>query len=303
MRRFITCILSIVVAIATVYEVTGGQIILAANQDELSTIVKIEKTLNIPCEHTFGDYELTVAPSVNTNGIETRICTRCRKKEKRVYICPHTNVRLVESEPATCLTTGFENFACEDCGTVVDTIVLEQIPCNFGDWYCVVQATPIEPGRMTRECVSCGSVETKEYTMEMAGPNSIFVPGTEINHEFAVTSFTQHAVDTNEIVYTEDAWGHDPNNPFILGHNYGAMQYIADIQIGQYIYVSVNNEIEIYEVVVSEFAMQNSTKKNIVGQTTGMSMWDSVGDKTLHMYTCYGGTNGRWLVLAKLIAV
>jgi sortase (surface protein transpeptidase) len=112
----------------------------------------------------------------------------------------------------------------------------------------------------------------------------------------AISSFTQSAVDKYDIVYTTEAM--DSNNPFILGHNHGTMQYISKINKGDLIYVSVNGNVRTYKVVVSEFAMQNNSHTDIIGQSSGYSIWDNLGGETLHMYTCYGVNNGRWMVLA-----
>ena len=139
------------------------------------------------------------------------------------------------------------------------------------------------------------------YNMSELENNSIYITGTDINHGFTISSFTQSAVDTYDIVYTEET-DLGSNNPFVLGHNYGTLGILNQTKVGAHIYLNINGVIEIYEVVVSEYALQNSAWTDIIGQTTGTSLWHNYGCKTLHMYTCYGNNrNGRWLVLAKKI--
>ena len=251
------------------------------------------------CQHTFGEYELFIMPGEGRNGIETRICETCKTAEEREYVCPHANVYMSERTEASCFESGSATYRCVLCKTVTTTEVVEKEDCSYGEWYTAKYATHLENGVMQRKCSVCGNVESYSFAMKMAGANAVYIPGTGINHTIHIGGFTQSDVDKYNIVYTTEA--QSGANPFILGHNTGTMNLIQYTKVGQYIYVSINGTVEIYEVVVSEFGMQNDSWTDIIGQTTGTSLWDSVGEKTLHMYTCHGGTNGRWLVLAKLV--
>ena len=92
------------------------------------------------------------------------------------------------------------------------------------------------------------------------------------------------------------------DDPFILGHNYGTMKLLKGVLINDYIYININGQTETYQVVISELRQATDDEMDIIGLTTGTSIYQSFGTKTLHLYTCDNGcTNGRWMVLAKKI--
>lgn len=214
--------------------------------------------------HTFGDYKLTIKPSAFKPGLEVRVCSVCLKEEEREYFCVHE----VNDEE---------------------------------EWTYVKYATPFERGERYKNCYLCGAKVSATYTIPKLENNSIYITGTDIKKGFTISSFTQSAVDKYDIVYTEGT-KIGSNNPFILGHKYGTLGMLYQTKVGEHIYLYINGVIEIYEVVISEYGLQNSSWTDIIGQTTGTSIWDNLDCKTLHMYTCYGNNrNGRWIVLAKKI--
>lgn len=295
------------------------------------------------CEHSFGEFILVVLPTPDTPGVEVRTCSNCQSKEERTYICEHTVIpnetvieptcsteglreiscslcdcvlatEILESLPhaetypnviqePTCYSEGLEAIICTECNQTIEEHVLECLECTYGDWFVSREATPVDSGKRYRECTGCGDRISESYTMSMPGKNSIYIPGAGICAEFAITSFTQSAVDKNDIIYTDydDTFAVNSNNPFVLGHCYGTLSKLSKVKVGQCIYLSVNGKIKTYEVKISEFAMQNSEWTDIIGQTSGYSIFDNLGTETLHMYTCYGGTNGRWMVLATFV--
>ena len=133
---------------------------------------------------------------------------------------------------------------------------------------------------------------------EPPGENALFIPGAGIHTNLTVASYTQEAVDNNDVVYSLD---NGENHPFVLGHDYGTLRKLHKTEVGEYVYISIAGEVEAYRVVVSEYARSSDDEKDIIGQKTGASIRDTLGDKTLHMYTCHGWReSGRWLVLAVL---
>ncbi|MBR3614766.1 MAG: hypothetical protein IKL55_06270 [Clostridia bacterium] len=214
--------------------------------------------------HFFGDYEIKIKPSEFKTGLEVRICKKCSKEETREYFCEH---KITEDEK----------------------------------WIYEKYATPFEEGRRYKRCNLCDAKISEKYTIPELENNSIYICGTDIKKQFTISSFTQSAVDRYNIVYTENS-KLGSNNPFVLGHNYGTLGILYQTKIGEHIYLYINGTIEIYEVIISEYGLQNSAKSDIIGQTTGISIWNTYDCKTLHMYTCYGNNrNGRWIVLAKKI--
>ena len=249
--------------------------------------------------HDFGEYEIVVEPSMYKDGLEVRYCKNCDEKEERIYKCKHETITTHVPKTSTCTVNGVVISSCKDCHTPITELVLDLLEHSYGDWSITRYATPLNNGEKVRYCTSCDTKDTTSYSMSMAGSNSIYIPGTSINHIVAISSFTQAAVDSYYIVYTESTWRTGSNDPFVLGHNYWPLGALYQTDVGQYIYLSINGRIETYKVMVSEYAKEINNE--IIGQWTGVSMWRNYGVKTLHLYTCYGGGKGRWLVLAKKV--
>lgn len=256
-----------------------------------------------PNGHSVENYNITVKPTPNQNGVQTGTCSVCDEVVESEYICPHDISCAVMAEEPTCKKTGKENVICEFCETIIETNTVNIVDCNYGDWIEINPATPFESGERYHECIYCEKRVTESYCISMPSENSIYIPGTGICHNFAVSSFTQGAVDSNDIVYAYAYdFGMGANDPFVLGHNTGTMKNLDKTRVGQYIYICKDGIIETYEVIVSEFGMMTADEMDIIGQTSRCSMWRNLGNKTLHMYTCVKGVaNGRWLVLARLV--
>lgn len=250
--------------------------------------------------HRFSDYVLTVAPSIGTDGEEVGHCVRCGAAHGRAVVCGHEmTLRSLDVAPC-CTAEGRELELCALCGSLVAEHELERLPCDYGDWVIEVYAVPGVCGTRTHTCINCGASESESYEMQMR-TNGLYIPEADIDG--AVTVINGH-------IYQEDVDAHDlvygprylrSTGPFILGHNYGTLGKLCHVCVGQYIYVSVGGVVETYEVVISEYGLQNSSWTDIVGQTTGTSIFREFDEKTLHIYTCYGGRNGRWIVLATLV--
>ena len=294
-------------------------------------IDEVIKTAKLP--HTLGEYKITVPAGNNTDGEQEAVCVDCGYVDTKPYVCPHIKIFERTAKNPNCVETGLMEYVCAECTTVVQDVEIPAFGHEFGDWVTVKTATcqskgrqdktcsrcatvesrelqivghsygdwwisksaaPGQSGVKQRDCIWCSKSETKGYEFTM-GANAIYAPGTSLNHNFVVSEMTQANVDRYNIVY---ALSFNGVGPFILGHNTGSMRYISQIKVGQTIYVSLNGNIQKYKVIVSEFGMQNDSWTDIIGQSTGTSIFDNFGVTTLRMYTCYGGTNGRWIVLA-----
>lgn len=293
-------------------------------------------------EHTFSEYDLIRNPSASAPGLEVRVCSVCLKEEEREYDCPHEVTYNKVVKEATCCELGQIDIICELCEVVLENVTLKKTAHIFGayklvvkpsvskpgievrtclncskqekrDYFCahetnakeewtyIKYATPLKKGERYKNCLLCGTVVSEAYAIPALENNSIYITGTDINHRFTISSFTQNAVDKYDIVYTEDV-GLGTKNPFVLGHNTRSLGILDQTKVGELVYVYINGVIEIYEVVVSEYALLNASGKDMIGKTTGTSIWHEYESKTLHIYTCYGvNTNGRWIVLAKKI--
>lgn len=179
-----------------------------------------------------------------------------------------------------------------------------------GGFYCahkktytkvIKEETAYRYGRIIDVCEKCNVKVKEKIGIPYLEENYIYITGTDIKENFVITAFTQSAVDTYNIIYTEKtALGE--NNPFILGHDYKSLGKLYQTKVGEYIILNINGTIEIYEVMASEYGIQNLARTTIIGQNTGISIWHTYEEKTLHLYTCYGeDENGRWIVLARKI--
>ena len=305
---------------------------------DCETILETRKVPSLG--HSYGEYVVTREPILNDDGVELRTCERCGREDYRVFECKHedftsevvkepTCIELgserhicstcgipwyteIEKTPhlesyttiikeATCYSEGIEHVLCSLCSEVLEEHSIPVISCTYGDWKFTKYATPVESGERYKSCIYCGHTKSETYTMSMPSANSIYIPGTGLCHSVTPAGFTQEAVNSYNIVLAHP-WG--ASDPFILGHNTGSMWRLPSTRIGQLVYLSIKGQIEIYEVVVSEHARTENDARNIIGYSTGHDIWDSVGTKTLHMYTCYGDKekDERWIVLAKLVS-
>lgn len=252
-------------------------------------------------EHQFSDYKTTIPISKEHKGVEAKQCFVCGLIIERELVCNHEITICVSNTAPTCIVNGEEIYACDICGEVTEIKTLDKTECTYSDWAFTIIPTPLTDGLIQKHCYVCGHTQSRVYKIVMAGPNSIYIPHPSLNATIHIGDFTQSEVDQYDIVYSENAMDNGSQNPFILGHNYGGLKHLYKVEIGQHIYVSIDGNIEEYEVVVSEYGITNISNTDIIGQTTGHSIFDSVGEKTLHMYTCYGLNNGRWIVLAKKV--
>lgn len=250
--------------------------------------------------HHYGNYIKVLAPSPKHNGLEERRCISCSAVELREYLCTHETIEdIVISEP-TCANTGMSHEICTICETVFSEHSIDALECSWGEWVEIKVATPISSGTKIRNCVNCGKEETTTYTMNMPHANSIYIPGTGICHKLYVGTMSQDSIDAHDLVYDTDYYW--TTGPWVLGHRTGTMSKLPNVKVGQYIYLSINENIKTYVVRYSEFARQNDTWTDIIGQTSGKSVLSNLDDETLHMYTCYGtDKNDRWMVLAELV--
>lgn len=263
---------------------------------------KVLKTFEI--EPTGHDYEkVLIEPATkNKDGLYKYTCKKCNHSYTEVYKCPHTHTHKVVVKEPTCEETGLEVEVCDECETEIKSNELPKLEHQFGDWLINVYATPTSDGEKIRTCSLCGKSETMAYSFVLAN-NSVYIPGTGINHHFTIAPIEQWAVDTYDIIYGyEYERGYGENDPYILGHNYNTLNKLPKTQVGQKIYINVNGNIETYEVQISEYAYMNEEYYDFFGTKSGLSVYTNLGAKTLHLYTCYGSdTRGRWLVLATLV--
>lgn len=79
--------------------------------------------VNGPCEHVWGDWTVSTAPSCMMEGIESSTCGKCGKKRERpVAATGHSFLGKPVTEP-TCTEVGETEFTCQVCGETKMEIV------------------------------------------------------------------------------------------------------------------------------------------------------------------------------------
>lgn len=253
---------------------------------------------NAKLEHEMSDFVITVPATPNNNGVQESTCKLCGYIYQTDYICPHAETTVTELSVADCENVGVKHTTCNECSTILQVEEFPALGHEFGDWYTTKYATPFESGREERICNRCGHAESQSYSISMAS-NSIYIPGTGINGKVVPCGFTQANCDAYDMIYTSEYWG---VGPWIIGHNTRTLGKLSRTKVGQNIYVSINGNIRMYKVFVSEKGTQNASHTNITCDYSGYSIFDEFGCETLRMYTCYGGGEGRWVVFAKRVS-
>lgn len=266
--------------------------------------IPISKILNH--QHSIKS-KMIINPSAEHDGLQKEFCTKCAYKKYKKYLCAHNNTEMIISKVATCTEEGRQEIICKDCKKVLKSVSIPIVEHRFSDWQ------QISNTKMNRTCNNCKKIEEKEIFTQNSNAqidingviknNSIYIPRIGMNASFSIAELTQSAVNQNDIIcgYAY-AIGYNEDDPFILGHNYGTMKLLKGVLINDYIYININGQTETYQVVISELGQATDDEMDIIGLTTGTSIYQSFGTKTLHLYTCDNGcTNGRWMVLAKKI--
>lgn len=250
-------------------------------------------------DHIFEVYQWKVYPCVDKNGILIRTCKNCDYTEEKEFICKHEHLETITIKNATCKNNGKAVKQCSLCKKQFDEISIQKTKHIYSDWNIIKHATPLNKGIKEKSCIYCKHKIQENINFHLSG-NYLYIPG-KIGINFVISGFSQEVIDTYDVIYTEDAVGY--NEPFIYGHAYRTMgTFLSSINVGDIIYVSINNKIRVFQAVVSEYAVKIDNGYNFLGLTTGAKLYDSIGDVTLHMYTCHGSDpNGRWFVLAKYL--
>ena len=248
-------------------------------------------------EHEMTDFAITVPAGPNMNGEQESHCVLCGFSVVEEYICPHNTSHIDVLSVADCENVGVQNTICDECETILQVDEFDALGHSYSDWYITSYATPFNSGTQERVCETCEKTETEYYSMTMSS-NSIYIPGTGINHKIVPCAFTQANCDAYDIIYSSSYWG---VGPWIIGHNYRTLGLLSRVKVGQNIYVSVDGNIRTYKVFVSEKGTQNAAHTDITCDYSKYSIFDDFGCETLRMYTCYGGGEGRWVVFAKRV--
>lgn len=259
----------------------------------IGTVIKKAKL-----EHVLSEYQIVREPTYNRTGLETAHCENCDYVTSRNIICHHETTKELILKEVNCTDKGISNTVCEKCNLRINTTFVAPLGHNMGDWKIIKYASPEANGTKEKVCSRCDKAEYSYFEFQM-GKNAIYISGTSINANVVPCAFTQSNCDRYDLIYTASYYG---CGPWVIGHNYGTLGALPQTKVGAKIYLSIDGNIRTYQVAISEFGMQNDSWTDIIGQSSGLSIFANMGVETLRLYTCYGGTNGRWIVLAKRIS-
>ncbi|MDD7624698.1 MAG: hypothetical protein PUJ56_00760 [Butyricicoccus sp.] len=113
--------------------------------------------------HSFGPWEVVPGkePTCTQSGTKRAYCSTCNKWYE-MPAPPTDHFWVIDSRVfATCTTSGYTRFICDDCGTEGDTVTMSALGHKFGAWFTTTQPTCMANGIQKRECTRCGATETK----------------------------------------------------------------------------------------------------------------------------------------------
>ncbi len=113
--------------------------------------------------HSFGPWEVVQGkePTCTQSGTKRAYCSTCNKWYE-MPAPPTDHYWVIDNRVfATCTTSGYTRFICDDCGTEGDTVTMSALGHKFGAWFTTTQPTCMANGIQKRECTRCGATETK----------------------------------------------------------------------------------------------------------------------------------------------
>ena len=132
--------------------------------------------------HSAGEWEIVKEATDLEEGQQVRKCTSCgtiletQAISKLPHTCEHT--KLLESQPSTCTTDGYELYECR-CG-LTDKVILPKTNHKNAEWKTTKEATYTEMGLREKICPDCLTTIEKED-----------IPVKPHEHTYTVTSSTE----------------------------------------------------------------------------------------------------------------
>lgn len=111
------------------------------------------------CDHVWGAWTQTAAPTCTEAGEESRTCGICGKTETRAIAALGHNVPNPTTTPATCTEAGFEGGTCTRCGEQIGTVI-PALGHDWGEW------TQINDTTLQRVCARCGATQEREISTD-----------------------------------------------------------------------------------------------------------------------------------------
>ena len=93
--------------------------------------------------HIFGPWEVVQGkePTCTQSGTKRAYCSTCNKWYE-MPAPPTDHYWVIDNRVfATCTTSGYTRFICDDCGTEGDTVTMSALGHKFGAWFTTSQPT------------------------------------------------------------------------------------------------------------------------------------------------------------------
>ena len=130
---------------------------------------KVAKCIVTVTGHNYGEWTVSVAPTCQDEGVETRACKSCKKTQERTLDTVDHNWQkfyTVDEEP-TCTDIGVAYIYCDDCDETCDTYYIPATEHCFGASEIIDYADCETDGLVVRMCKYCD--ETEEIVIPALG--------------------------------------------------------------------------------------------------------------------------------------
>lgn len=144
----------------------GKAVISAQTMDGSKKVAKCTVTVT---GHNFGEWTVSVAPTCQDEGVETRVCKSCKKIQERTLDTVDHNWQkfyTIDEEP-TCTDIGVAYIYCDDCDETCDTYYIPATEHCFGASEIIDYADCETDGLVVRMCKYCD--ETEEIVIPALG--------------------------------------------------------------------------------------------------------------------------------------
>lgn len=144
----------------------GKAVISAQTMDGSKKVAKCTVTVT---GHNFGEWTVSVAPTCQDEGVETRVCKSCKKTEERTLdtVDHHWQKYFTVDEEPTCTDIGVAYIYCDDCDETCDTYYIPATEHCFGASEIIDYADCETDGLVVRMCKYCD--ETEEIVIPALG--------------------------------------------------------------------------------------------------------------------------------------
>ena len=144
----------------------GKAVISAQTMDGSKKVAKCTVTVT---GHNFGEWTVSVAPTCQDEGVETRVCKSCKKIQERTLdtVDHHWQKYFTVDEEPTCTDIGVAYIYCDECDETCDTYYIPATEHCFGESEIIDYADCETDGLVVRMCKYCD--ETEEIVIPALG--------------------------------------------------------------------------------------------------------------------------------------